>query len=178
MSYLTPTSFYKAYLLAGRVQRKLERDASKPTLGLRMLVCQANMLDRLMEDIDDYTHARYSQHQQAVIALQKKQLAQSLTIDHSQRLVRGPMVGVDKPQVQAREVDLDLSDDEDFLSSLDTDLDSELDTSDDGSDEFDAPDELAQLVYAVTQQLIRNEASDYDDSLKFEEKYFCQPVPA
>lgn len=40
---------YENAVLAGQVKQKLLRDAAKPQSELRRLVCQANMLDRLVE---------------------------------------------------------------------------------------------------------------------------------
>lgn len=174
MGHLNSQNFHQAYILAGRVKRKLVLDANNPRLGLRMLVLQANMLDNLMGDIDDYSHVRYLENKAAALKLQKERMAQSKV---SQVALHTKPDPTQQPLIHFQEVELELSDDEDFVDDLSDEL--ELDYLGD-DDYYDTPDELAQLVTAVTQLGIRRENHSFieEEELSFEENYFAPAITA
>ncbi|CAN3374857.1 hypothetical protein DIURU_002555 [Diutina rugosa] len=178
MGHLNAQNFHQAYVLAGRVKRKLVSDANNPRSGLRSLVLQANLLDNLMGDIDEYSHARYLENKAAALKLQRERLAQSKVSQ-----VKAANTNNTKPDpvahtsIEYNEVESESSDDEDYVDTFSSESESDYSSDEDC---YDTPDELAQLVTAVTQSSIRRENHSFieEEELTFEENYFAPAIAA
>lgn len=163
MSCINSKNFYHAYSLAGKVKAKLVADADDPKTGLRNLVVQANMLDNLMKDIDDYTAARYMQHQ---LHLREMAKNQKLATPQPQ-----------KPQLLVMSMEIEDDDETDSDDEEAHRLDDSLDDSDDSSSEeeySDAAQDLSNLAAAVAKTASNHESYfREDDLLYFEENYIA-----